>query len=117
MIHAAGKNWNDLPTSQKRGRCIVRETYNDGAGDRSRWVVDAETPIFTDAREYIERHLAVKPEDEEPILRFGDYDSTKDNDESVRVEILNYLEAGMNTRELLQALVENGTLAVGSRLA
>jgi tRNA(His) guanylyltransferase len=55
MAHAKGANWNDLPTAQKRGRCVVR--HPDG-----RWYVDVDPPIFTAARDYIERHLAIEPE-------------------------------------------------------
>lgn len=58
-----GHNWNDMPTSQKRGRCIVRETYEIAEGIvRSRWAVDNEPPIFTKDRAYIENHLGVEPE-------------------------------------------------------
>lgn len=62
MIHAKGKNWNDLPTSLKRGRCIVKESYEvttptGEASQRSRWVVDSEIPIFSENREYIEKYL------------------------------------------------------------
>lgn len=45
---AKGVNWDALPTSQKRGRCVVRES--DGM-----WMVDDEIPIFTQARDYIEQ--------------------------------------------------------------
>lgn len=48
-----GINWNDTPTHLKRGSCVVRQE----AGGRSSWVVDNEIPIFTQDREYIERHL------------------------------------------------------------
>ena len=53
LLHAKGVNWNDLPTEQKRGRCIRRS----GANDMEDWIVDREIPIFTQAREYIEGHL------------------------------------------------------------
>jgi len=51
-----GVNWDALPTHQKRGRCIVRR--DDGS-----WLVDNEIPIFTQDRDYIERHIA--PSEEE----------------------------------------------------
>lgn len=45
-------NWNDFPTSCKRGSCcikIVDETY-------SGWIIDTEIPIFKgEGREYIEQ--------------------------------------------------------------
>jgi tRNA(His) guanylyltransferase len=60
MLHKAGTNWNDLPTSFKRGRCVVKETYQVGEQTRSRWVVDSEIPVFSQDREYIGRLLAVE---------------------------------------------------------
>jgi tRNA(His) 5'-end guanylyltransferase len=60
-----GINWNDCPTSQKRGRCIVKkqsakEAINKHTGQtitalRSEWVIDNEIPIFSKDREYINR--------------------------------------------------------------
>lgn len=50
-------NFNDLPTYQKRGVCIVKEYYNKEGTQRSRWVVDRDIPIFTSDRNYIERYL------------------------------------------------------------
>ena len=46
---AANLKWNDLPTWQKRGYCVLRNTGSD-----------SEIPIFTQDREYIEQHLAVE---------------------------------------------------------
>ena len=70
IYQKSGRNWNDLPTSQKRGRCIIREsTVVDGA-ERSAWRVDDNIPLFNQDRAYIERLLPVEPEVEtEP--RFG----------------------------------------------
>lgn len=59
-------NWNDCPTAQKRGVCIVKETYtvpvarDDGtttACARTRWAVDREIPLFTADRSYIESRM------------------------------------------------------------
>jgi hypothetical protein len=80
MIHQAGKNWNDLDIHLKRGQCIVKETYEVDPGatyqldpgesipkgfikpgetvTRSRWAVDNNIPIFTQDRDYIDKHLA-----------------------------------------------------------
>lgn len=60
MCFAKGHNWNDLPTSYKRGRCVIKESYvhTNGAA-RTRWVVDNEIPEFSKCPEYIEKHLAV----------------------------------------------------------
>lgn len=76
-------NWNDFPTYQKRGTCIVKEEYwvekssgdeyseeysavlnRIGGGDddvkRSRWIIDKNIPIFRgDGREYIEQLIMV----------------------------------------------------------
>lgn len=61
MLHAKGINFNDAPTYHKRGRCVLRETWEATAGVvRHRWTVDNEIPIFTQDREYISRHLAVE---------------------------------------------------------
>ena len=46
-----GVNWNDIPTWQKRGYCATV----DG--------IDNDIPIFTQEREYIERHLQEKDDD------------------------------------------------------
>ena len=62
MLHAKGVNWNDYPVGCRRGRAIVRQTYDRYGDIRSAWVVESP-PIFTEARDYIERHLAVEAED------------------------------------------------------
>lgn len=49
MAYAKGKNWNDLETYKKRGFCVVK----GGNG----WAIDNEIPIFTQNRDYIEKHL------------------------------------------------------------
>lgn len=73
-------NWNDFPTYQKRGSCVVKEDYfqscedgkfikfPDGCSDpyedeesetgvwRGHWIIDKDIPIFKgEGREYIER--------------------------------------------------------------
>jgi tRNA(His) guanylyltransferase len=62
LIQAKGYDWEGLPTHLKRGRCVVRETSGEGEAMRSRWAVDAEPPVFTAERAYVERYLAVEPE-------------------------------------------------------
>jgi tRNA(His) 5'-end guanylyltransferase len=76
-----GFNWNDCPTSQKRGRCIVKKEivkmgtvrpYLDKSGNlvmpsdraireahtvRKVWEVDNEIPIFSDDKSYIEKYV------------------------------------------------------------
>jgi len=68
MIFQKGINWNDCPTSQKRGRCIVKKfvesrvAFNPKTSetvhvDRSEWTVDNEIPIFSADRDYIGQYL------------------------------------------------------------
>lgn len=59
MCFQKGKNWNDLATHYKRGRCAVRTP----APVFSEWAIDLDPPTFTQDRSYIERHLAVEPEE------------------------------------------------------
>lgn len=69
LMTQKGINWNDLPTYQKRGTCVIKEEYlpykptpgfehcEVNANDyRTRWVIDTEVPIFKgEGREYIEK--------------------------------------------------------------
>lgn len=72
MLHEEkGVNWNDCPTTQKRGACVVKQTYAVEAGqvidghevkedtERSRWVIDEDIPIFTQERYYIAQHMTM----------------------------------------------------------
>lgn len=76
-----GINWNDLPTYQKRGSCIIKETFwidknsgeeyskeysdvlnrkggKDNETKRTRWVIDKNIPIFKgEGRKYIDELL------------------------------------------------------------
>jgi tRNA(His) 5'-end guanylyltransferase len=64
----AGRNWNDEPTSFKRGRCIVQERRQiEGGNVRKSWVVDNEIPIFSKDREYVQKFLAVEVEKKEEM--------------------------------------------------
>jgi tRNA(His) guanylyltransferase len=70
MCFQKGVNWDKCPTSQKRGRCIVKintikPAYNPKAGttvmaERSEWVVDNEIPIFSQDRHYIDKFVFTK---------------------------------------------------------
>lgn len=62
MLHAKGINWNDYPVGFKRGRAVVRETYEREGVARHRWRV-VDPPIFTQDRDFIEKHLAVETTD------------------------------------------------------
>lgn len=48
-----GINWNDLPTFEKRGCCYYRGNIVENRG----WNFDLNPPIFTQNREYIEKHI------------------------------------------------------------
>ncbi len=50
-------NWNDFPTSCKRGRCAVRRTFERDGAERSEWRMDQEIPLFTADRPYVEQYL------------------------------------------------------------
>ena len=63
-------NWNDFPTTQKRGSCAVRETIQDprvdpkdGAYPRAAWVIDNKIPQFKgEGREYVEKRINFEEE-------------------------------------------------------
>ncbi len=67
MCFQKGKNWNDLATSLKRGRVVVKEqnivsminrkTQQEEMITRSKWIVDNEIPIFFQDRNYIEKFV------------------------------------------------------------
>lgn len=67
LMTQKGINWNDFPTYQKRGSCVVKENYLDTTPEstdseliRSRWIIDKNIPIFKgENREYIERFVNV----------------------------------------------------------
>ena len=56
-----GINWNDTPIAFKRGSCCYKvpvkiETEN-GEAIRNKWLIDAEPPIFSQDKQYIEKWL------------------------------------------------------------
>lgn len=67
MIFQKGINWNDCPTSQKRGRCLVKKNIEKFAQNqfnsqwekviRSSWEVDNEIPVFSQDRNYIGQYV------------------------------------------------------------
>lgn len=61
MCREKGSDWNMLPSTQRRGRCLARhvETLADGTFGRSCWKVDHNIPIFSESRDYVNKHLAV----------------------------------------------------------
>lgn len=54
LIHAAGKNWNDVETFWKRGFAVYR------VGENRDIIPDVAIPIFTQDRNYIEQFLVVE---------------------------------------------------------
>lgn len=73
LMEQKGINWNDFPTHQKRGTCVIKEEYlpydaAPGYEDceinaldyRTRWIIDTEIPIFKgDGRDYIDKLIMV----------------------------------------------------------
>jgi tRNA(His) guanylyltransferase len=76
MIFKKGENWDKLPTTLKRGCCVVKKpatkevvnpkTHEKIIIDRPEWVVDNEIPIFSQDRSYIDRFVYV--DEEEKIM-------------------------------------------------
>lgn len=61
MLFKVGINWNEYSTMCKRGRCVLRD-LEVPPFDHPKWRVDAEIPIFTSDRAYVEKWLAVEKE-------------------------------------------------------
>ena len=73
MLHEQkGINWNDFPTYQKRGTCIIKEEYYpepvkgyencevNALDVRTHWIIDKDIPIFKgEGRNYIEKLVMV----------------------------------------------------------
>lgn len=68
LIYQKDRNWNDCPTTFKRGCCLVKENYfiedtfvaENPLTERSRWVINHEIPIFTADRSLIENEVYLK---------------------------------------------------------
>lgn len=55
-----GINWNDYPTTLKRGSCCIKVPckFNKGTEQetiRSKWIIDNEIPIFTQDKDYVNK--------------------------------------------------------------
>lgn len=73
LMTQKGINWNDFPTYQKRGSCIIRNKVvlesddvtekcilHDPKQGENNWIIDRDIPIFKcDGREYIEQFVNV----------------------------------------------------------
>lgn len=63
LMTQKGINWNDFPTYQKRGSCVIKSACVEGGILRMRWIIDKDIPVFSgDYREYIERLVNVSEE-------------------------------------------------------
>ena len=62
-----GINWNDLPTYQKRGSCVIKTMYfsepvisGNSKLNRSHWFIDESIPIFKgEGRSYIDKLIYI----------------------------------------------------------
>ena len=55
-----GINWNDYPTTLKRGSCCIKvpHRFNEGTEQetiRNKWTIDNDIPIFTQNKDYINK--------------------------------------------------------------
>ena len=57
MFQKNGFNWNNCSISEKRGVCIIQVPQSVNEATKMRWWVDIRTPVFTQDREYIDRHV------------------------------------------------------------
>ena len=63
VFKKTGINWNNLPTTQKRGCCCIKVTNTEQKPDgilveHNVWTIDHNIPTFSgDGREYIERRI------------------------------------------------------------
>lgn len=76
LMTQKGINWNDFPTYQKRGSCVVRNKFvlesndviekcmlRDPNQGENNWIIDKDIPIFKgEGREYIEQFVNVGEE-------------------------------------------------------
>lgn len=60
MLIEKDVNWNDFPTTLKRGSCAIKN--NDG-----KWIIDNEIPIFTEDRNYIDRLVFLEDGEDDAI--------------------------------------------------
>lgn len=60
MLIEKGVNWNDFPTTLKRGSCAIKN-------DDGKWVIDNEIPIFTEDRNYIDRLVFLEDGEDDAI--------------------------------------------------
>lgn len=64
LVLQKGINWNNYPTTSKRGSCCIKvpQKINEGTEQetlRNKWVIDNEIPVFTQDRSYIDKLVFV----------------------------------------------------------
>ena len=57
LFSARNVNWNDYPTDQKRGTCIIKKQAEVNGVIRNKWTCDLDIPIFTQDRNYIDKFV------------------------------------------------------------
>ena len=60
LLTSHNVDWNDYPTDQKRGTCIIKEQTEVNGVIRNKWTYDLNIPIFTEDRNYIDRLVFAK---------------------------------------------------------
>lgn len=59
ILNECGINWNDLSVYQKRGVCAIKSLkFVNSIGIKHDWVIDDNTPIFTQERNYITSRIS-----------------------------------------------------------
>lgn len=62
LMEQHGVNWNNISTRFKRGLCCAREIIKfpyTCIANRRPWFVDENIPIFTQDRDYVEKHILI----------------------------------------------------------
>jgi len=76
MLLAKSVNWNDIDVWKKRGACVYQHPQWSPVLSSPRFFVDDTPPIFTQDRNYIEKHLKVPNDDLEAMVREA-FEATK----------------------------------------
>ena len=50
MFTEKGVNWNDLPITQKRGSCCIKN-------DNGNWIIDGDIPVFSQKTDYVNSRI------------------------------------------------------------
>lgn len=65
LLQEKSIDWDKLPIALQRGACCVKQTYTWVADDgneviRSKWVIDKDTPLFSENPEYVNSRIMFK---------------------------------------------------------